>query len=65
MGHCGGLCVQLSTNVINHCLGQTYLMLCCSSPAGQNFSIFVKKINCHVIHARACLKWLTVCGSVC
>ena len=23
-------------------LGQTYLMFCCSSPAGQNFSIFVK-----------------------
>ena len=26
-----------------HRLGQTYLMFCCLSPAGQNFSIFEKK----------------------
>ena len=33
-------------------------------PGGSKFFNFRKKKNCHVIHARAFLKWLTVCGSV-
>ena len=32
--------IALMHSIISTKLGQTYLMFCCSSPAGQSFSVF-------------------------